>query len=79
METNFENKDDPEQASILVDGEQVLPPSPKGCCGFFRFDGVKTAIGENYLAAARGPIVMSNVFLATSFFIFSIEGCRLLN
>jgi len=67
METNFENKDDPEQASILVDGEQVLPPSPKGCCGFFRFDGVKTAIGENYLAAARGPIVMSNVFLATSF------------
>jgi len=39
----------------------------KKCCACFYFGGEKTAIGSNFLGAARGALVMSNIFLSTSF------------
>jgi len=47
------------------------------CCRCWNFGGHATAIGYNCLGLARGAIVMSNIFLATSFVFLASEqaGC----
>jgi UMF1 family MFS transporter len=49
----------------------------EGCCGWWNFGGVAPAQGYCRLGIARGAIVMSNIFLATSLIYLAAEeaGC----
>jgi len=72
-DTDIENKDCEQPSDVKV-GETAPPPK---CCKCFHFGGEKTAIGSNYLGAARGAMVMSNIFLSTSFLYLASQdaGC----
>lgn len=59
-----------------IQEDSVANPRRK-CCNALRFEGVKEAKGYNALGIGRGPIVMSNIFLSSSFLRLASEaaGC----
>uniref|UniRef100_A0A7S1UYJ8 Major facilitator superfamily (MFS) profile domain-containing protein n=1 Tax=Grammatophora oceanica TaxID=210454 RepID=A0A7S1UYJ8_9STRA len=66
-----------EQASLRMEGPPTNERNRFNCCGWCRFNGVKMAQGYVFNNTARGPIVMSNVFLTASLVYLASEeaGC----
>jgi len=76
-ESNTTDTRKSEQSSYLTEGTTIR--ASKICCGCYHFGGEKTAIGSNFLGAARGAMIMSNIFLAGSFLYLAHEDAGCIN
>jgi len=65
------------QDAISKVGSTRATTTTNGCCRWVHFNDVDMAKGYNILGTARGAIIMSNIFLSTSFIYLASEqaGC----
>lgn len=59
--------------------DQEESRTKKKCCGWLEFHGCREARGFAFLGTARGAVVMSNIFISTSFIYLASEEAGCLN
>jgi MFS-type transporter involved in bile tolerance (Atg22 family) len=78
-DVSIEEEKIPDTSQSDVAAPEEADGSAKKCCGWLEFHGCKEASGYGILGLARGAIVMSNLFLASSFIYLASDEAGCLN